>query len=55
MLLNYIGDIGNNNGFRSFKYKAKILESAVAVENKIIMKNATNTVPRNKKVNNRSR
>ena len=55
MLVNYIGDIGNNNGFKLFKYKAKMLENAVAVENKIIMKNIGNTVPRNKKVNNRSR
>ena len=41
---NFDADIGSNNAFKSFEYKAKLLENTFADGNNSILKNATITV-----------
>ena len=42
---NFNDNISNNNAFKSFEYKAKVLENIVADESNSILKNATIPVP----------
>ena len=42
---NFGADIANDNNFKSFKYKAKLLENTEADGTNVILRNATIAVP----------